>query len=278
MYKFLIILASGISLSANMVAGVAIVVKERAITLHDIKKEMQVSQVSKEMAINTLVRQKLEEAEIKTRKISVSSTEVYDDIKETAKRNNMSISALYEAALNSNGISSSELKAKVKQKLLAQKLYDSIAYSKASRPTEGELKEYYDLNKEKFSHPESFTTVIYQTTDKLALTKKMQNPMFYAPQIQTQEQELPYDRIAPELANLLQNTPVNSFSPIVPDGKGGHMSFYIKSVKGAQDLGFEKMRAQIENIIMSKKREQVLGDYFARLKDNAEINILRTVE
>ena len=87
MYKFLIILASGISLSANMVAGVAIVVKERAITLHDIKKEMQVSQVSKEMAINTLVRQKLEEAEIKTRKISVSSTEVYDDIKETAKRN-----------------------------------------------------------------------------------------------------------------------------------------------------------------------------------------------
>ena len=278
MYKYLITLVSGAALSANMVAGVAIVVKDEAITLYDIKKEMKVSNVNKEMAINTLVRQKLEESEIKTRKIDVSNTEVYDDIKQTAKRNNMSVSQLYEAALNANGISSNELKIKVKQKLLAQKLYNSIAYSQASRPTENELREYYDLNKESFSHPSSFTTVIYQTTDQPALAKKIENPMFYAPQIQTQEQELQYDRISPELANLLEKTQLNTFTPIVPDGKGGHMSFYVKAVKGVQDLGFDKMRGQIENEILGKKREQVLGDYFARLKENAEINILRKVE
>ena len=278
MYKYLITLVSGVALSANMLAGVAIVVKDEAITLRDIKKEMEVSNVSKEMAINTLVRQKLEESEIKTRKISVSNTEVYDDIKQTAQRNNMSVGQLYEAALNANGISSNELKIKVKQKLLAQKLYNSIAYSQASRPTENELKEYYDLHKESFSHPSSFTAVIYQTTDQYALTKKIENPMFYAPQIQTQEQELQYDRISPELASLLQKTEVNTFTPIVPDANGGYMSFYVKAIKGVQDLGFEKMRGQIENEILSKKREQVLGDYFARLKENAEINILRSVE
>ena len=278
MYKYLITLVSGVALSANMLAGVAIVVKDEAITLRDIKKEMEVSNVSKEMAINTLVRQKLEESEIKTRKISVSNTEVYDDIKQTAQRNNMSVGQLYEAALNANGISSNELKIKVKQKLLAQKLYNSIAYSQASRPTENELKEYYDLHKESFSHPSSFTAVIYQTTDQYALTKKIENPMFYAPQIQTQEQELQYDRISPELASLLQKTAVNTFTPIVPDANGGYMSFYVKAIKGVQDLGFEKMRGQIENEILSKKREQVLGDYFARLKENAEINILRSVE
>ena len=277
MYKFLIMLASGLGLSANMVAGVAIVVKDRAITLHDIKKEMRISQVNEQRAINTLIRKKLEESEIKTRRLSVSSAEVYDDIKETAKRNKMSISDLYEAALNANGISSSDLKAKVKQKLLAKKLYGAIAYSKASKPTQSELQEYYDLNKEDFSHPASFATVIYQTTDKLALTKKIENPMFYAPQIQTQEQELPYDKISPELAKLLQNTPVSSFSPIVPDGKGGHMSFYIQEVKGMKDLSFDKMKGQIENMIMAKKREQVLGDYFAKLKDNADIKILRSI-
>jgi len=278
MYKYLITLVSGVALSANMLAGVAIVVKDEAITLRDIKKEMEVSNVSKEMAINTLVRQKLEESEIQTRKISVSNTEVYDDIKQTAQRNNMSVGQLYEAALNANGISSNELKIKVKQKLLAQKLYNSIAYSQASRPTENELKEYYDLHKESFSHPSSFTTVIYQTTDQNALVKKIENPMFYAPQIKTQEQELRYERISPELASLLQKTAVNTFTPIVPDAKGGYMSFYVKAIKGVQDLGFEKMRGQIENEILSKKREQVLGDYFARLKENAEINILRSVE
>lgn len=278
MYKFLIMMLAGASLSANMVAGVAIVVKDRAITLRDISKEMQAANVNMDQAINTLVRQKLEESEVKDRKITVSSTEVYEDIKETAKRNKMSVSQLYEAALNSNGMSSSELKNKVKQKLLSKKLYAAIAYSKASRPSESELKEYYDLNKEKFSHPSSFTTVIYQTTDKFALTKKIENPMFYAPQIQTQEQELPYDRISPELAQLLAKTPVNTFTQIVPDGKGGHMSFYVKAVTGAQDLGFEKMRGQIENTIMSTKREQALSDYFARLKDNAQINVLRTLQ
>jgi len=278
MYKFLIILASGLSLSANMVAGVAIVVKDRAITIHDIKNEMQLSNVNKQRAVNTLIRKKLEDSEIESRKISVSSTEVYDDIKETAKRNKMSISELYEAALHTNGISSADLKEKVKEKLLAKKLYGAIAYSKASQPTENELKEYYDLNKETFSHPESFTTVIYQTTDENALRQKMQNPMFYAPQIQTQEQELLYDKISPELAQLLERTPVNTFSPIVPDGKGGHLSFYVQEIKGAQNLGFDKMRDQIENIMMGKKREQVLSDYFAKLKDNAAINVLRSIE
>ena len=115
MYKYLITLVSGVALSANMVAGVAIVVKDEAITLYDIKKEMRVSNVSKEMAINTLIRQKLEESEIESRKISVSSMEVYDDIKDTAKRNSMSISELYGAALNSSGISSADLKMKVKE-------------------------------------------------------------------------------------------------------------------------------------------------------------------
>ena len=278
MYKFLIILASSLSLSAGMVAGVAIVVKDRAITLHDIKKEMLVSNSTKEVAINTLVRQKLEASEIKTRRISVSSTEVYDDIKDTAKRNKMSIGDLYDAALNSNGMSSSELKEKVKQKLLAKKLYGAIAYSKASQPTENELKEYYELNKENFSHPSSFVADIYQTKDKQALMQKIKNPMFYAPQIQTQEQELVYEKIPPQLAQLLQKTPVDTFSPIIPDGQGGHVSFYVKAIKGAKGLGFEKMKVQIENMIMAKKREQVLGDYFARLKDNADIKILRVVE
>ena len=37
----------------------------------------------------------------------------------------------------------------------------------------------------------------------------------------------------------------------------------------------ESSKQQIKNIIMSKKREQVLNDYFARLKTNADIKYLR---
>lgn len=277
MYKFLVLMVSGLSLSANMIAGVAIVVKDRAITLGDIKKEMQTSGMSEARSIDKLIREKLEESEIKSRKITVTSTEVYDDIKDTAKKNNMSVSTLYEKALNSNGLSSSQLKAKIKQKLLSQKLYASIAYSKATRPTEGDLKEYYELHKEEFSHPESFSVVVYQAADQRILIQKIENPMFYSPQIQTQEEELVYAEIAPNLAQLLERTKLNSFTQVVPDGRGGFLSFYLKSIGEAKDVAFSKMKDTIENMILAKTREQVLGDHFARLKNNAEITVLRTI-
>jgi hypothetical protein len=127
-------------------------------------------------------------------------------------------------------------------------------------------------------HPASFTTVIYQTKNQAALAEKVQNPMFYSPSIATNEQILPYDRISPELARLLSQTKLHSFTQIVPDGQGGFMSFYLKGIEGAKEAEFESMRGQIENKMMSETREKVLGDYFARLRHNAKITTLRTVQ
>ena len=137
------------------------------------------------------------------------------------------------------------------------------------------IKEYYELNKDKYTHPSAFTTVIYQANEKSILQQKIQNPMFYTPQVQTNEQVLPYDKISPELANLLTKTPLNTFTPVIPNGNSGYMSFYIKEIQSANESRFEDIKNQILNTIMSNKREQVLSDYFARLRNNAEINIIR---
>ena len=102
--------------------------------------------------------------------------------------------------------------------------------------------------------------------------------MFYAPDIKTDERTLAYDSITPELAKLLEKTPQNSFSAVIPNGKGGFMSFYVKEIESAKKLGLDSVRNQIINLIMAEKREQILGDYFARLRNNADIKILRSVE
>ncbi len=278
MYKFFLGLVCSASLSAQMVAGVAVVVKSQAITMLDIKKEMTSSKIDMKKATDKLVREKLEEAEIKERKISVASTEVYDDIKETAKRNNMSVNDLYEAALNANGLSSSQMKAKVKQKLLSQKLYSAISYSQISEPTDSELEDYYNTHKESYAHPASFTAVIYQSKEETPLREKIQNPMFHSPDVRANEQVLPYDRISPELARLLSKTPLNTFTAIIPDGQGGHMSFYVKEIEDAAQAGFEGMKHQLANTIRQEKREQVLSDYFARLRQNTDIKYIRMPE
>ncbi len=278
MNKIISILLFALSLSAEVYDGVAIVVKDKAITLLDIKKEMQASKVDAKKASDILIRHKLEEIETQDRNIVVNSSEVYDDIKEMAARNNMSISDFYDAVRDANGLSSTELKEKVKEKLLSQKLYSAIAYSSLSEPSDSEVEEYYELHKDSFKHPASFNVIIYDATEKEKLQEKVDNPMFYSPDIQTNEQTLPYDRISPELASLLEKTPLNSFTPVVPNGKGGFMSFYIKAVESAKESGLKSVRSQIVNALMEEKRELILGDYFARLRHNADINIIRTVE
>jgi len=278
MYKLFSILLLVATLNAGVYDGIAIVVKDQAITLVDIEKEMKTAQIDAKKAAEVLIRQKLESIEIKERKIAVSSNEVYDDIKKMAARNNMNISDFYDAVRDANGLTSTEFKEKVKQKLLSQKLYSSIAYSSLSEPSQNEIEEYYELHKDNYQHPSAFDVIIYESNDKTQLQEKVDNPMFYSPSIATNEQVLPYDRISPELASLLEKTALNNFTAVVPNGKGGYMSFYIKEIKSAREGGVESVRNQIINSIMEEKRELILGDYFARLRHNADINVIRNVE
>jgi parvulin-like peptidyl-prolyl isomerase len=275
MYKILLLVFLSSFLQAELVDGVAIVVKGEAITLYDLKEEMRLSKVSLEAAKEVLIRKKLEDAEIKERKIKVSSSEVYDEIKKIAQRNNMKVSELYEAVRSASGLTSTEFKTKTRERLLSQKLYSAIAYQSLEEPTEDEIEEYYQLHKNNFAHPAGFTVIIYTSKDKARLKEKMDNPMFYSPDLHAQEKHFEYDKISPELAKFLEKQKLNTFTPIVPNGKGAYMSFYIKEIESAKEAGFRTVKNQIINLMMGDKREQVLSDYFARLKGNADIKVVR---
>jgi len=275
MLKLLFVLIFAGFLHAEIYDGVAIVVEDKAITLLDIEKEMQTAHIDAKRASDILIRKKLEELEIAKRDISVSSAEVYDDIKKMAKANGLSISQLYDAVREQNGLSSQEFKEKIREKILSQKLYAAIAMSSLLEPSDEEIKEYYELHKEKFNHANSFSVIIYSAKEKRRLQEKIDNPMLYAPDISTNEQVLIYNKISPQLADILQKTPLDHFTPILPDGKGGFMSFYIKSIEKSSEVDLQALKPQIINAIMADKREVVLSDYFARLRDNADINIIR---
>jgi len=278
MYKILSTLLLAFSLNADVIGGVSVVVKGEPITLYDIKKEMQLSRLDAKSATQLLIRRALEKVEIQERYIEVSSSEVYEDIRQTAMRNHMSVDEFYRAVQRSNGLSSSELKKKIKEKLLSQKLYRAISYSNVIAPTKEEVQEYFTLHKQEFEHPSSFSVTIYKSANQLRLQQKIQNIMFYAPDVEMQEQILPYNQISPQLAQILKNTKVNSFTQILPDGQGGFMSFYLKEITVPKEIKLETLREDIVNTIMAQKREAILGDYFTRLRHNAEITVIREVE
>lgn len=275
MYKIFLTLVCVVALNAEISDGVAIVVKGAPITLYDIKKEMKDNKINAKQAAGILIRKKLEALEIKERGITVSQPEVFNDIKNAAARNNLSVDEFYEAIRNSNGLTSAEVKNSIREKLLAQKLYNAIAYTKMDEPTEDEIKEYYKLHKDSFVHPTSFSVVIYESSDKATLEEKIKNPMFYSADIKSTEEELPFNKLAPQLGTLLENTKVNSFTPIAPSGQGGYITFYMKEIIFSKEAAFDSVKHLVKNHIMQLKREQVLTDYFARLRHNAEIKTIR---
>ena len=275
MHKILLPLLLVSFLNAAVYDGVAIVVKDKAITLFEIKEKMQTLHIDAKKAADILVREKLEAIEIANRKITVDNTEVYDEISKTAARNKLSVSEFYEAVRNANGLTSAELKEKIRQRLLTQKLYVGIAYTKLAEPTLEETKEYYELHKTEFSHPIAFDVVIYQAHNKSRLQEKIDNPMFYSPEIQSSEKRLVYKKISPELARLLEKTPRNHFTPALPDGKKSFISFYIKSITTADKSSFEEMKEETKNRMMQEQREAVLQNYFARLRQNVAIVTIR---
>lgn len=276
MGKLFLFLVFVVTINAKMVGGISAIVEGKAITIKDVQKEMMQSNLSADKALSILIRKKLEEIEIKQKGLDVSSEEVYEEVKRSAQRNNMDVSQFYEAVRESNGLTSTQLKEKIKHRLLSQKLHASIAYSKVSRPSDDELKEYFNLNKDRYNHPSSFDVIIYQATNPSRLQEKMTNPMLNAPDIQTNDQTLPYNRIDPNLAALLAKTKVGEFSKIVPGANNTYMSFYIKSVKHDGETSLQSVKNQVANDMMDEKREQVLADYFARLRQSADIKVIRT--
>ncbi|ABB43427.1 hypothetical protein Suden_0146 [Sulfurimonas denitrificans DSM 1251] len=278
MYKIILVLFLGTMLSAEMINGISVVVKGEAITIYDIKDEMRLSKVNATTATDILIRKKLEAAEIQERKITVDSSEVYDDIKKVAASNKMSIDEFYDAVRDSNGLTSAEFKEKTREKILSQKLYSAIAYSSINMPDEDEMREYYELHKDEFSRPKAFSVIIYSSQNEEALRKKITTPMFVSDEIKAEERVLGYDKISPELAKMLESTQQKSFTPVIMDQKGSHMSFYLVESKMPQSSSYEDVQNQLSNAIMGQKREQVLSDYFARLRGNADIQIVREVK
>lgn len=266
------------SLSAQLVGGVSILVKDEPITIYDIKSLMQKENITQKEASEYLIRQKLEELEIKKRNLTVTNDEVYKHIEMMAQQNRMSVSELYEAMLNARKLTQKELKEKIKESKLKEKLYNAIAFSTIEQPSEEDELEYYNLHKKRYTTHEKYNITVYTSENKNSLQKKLANPMLYLQDVLSNNDTLEAKKIDPRLAQLLESTEQSTFSQIVPSPNGGFMSFYVSEKIGEKLQEFSLIRDDVRNAIMQELRGQVLNDYFTRLRLNTEIKTYRKVK
>lgn len=257
------------------IGGVAVLVKNSPITLYEVTQEMKLSGTDATKSADALIRKKLEQLEAQEKKIVVTASETKEEMERMAKQNNLTVEQFLDAMKTARGIDESDLKAKIEESIRGQKLYSSIAMSKIAQPTPAEESEYYQLHLDEFSHPDSYEVTIYVANSSETLQAKIEDPMRNVPDISTKDEKIPAKNINPQLAQILNKIEVGKFGPILPNGKESFMSFYMKDKQNLVTENLDTVRPQIINMIMGEKRNQVLNDYFTRLRLGADIKILR---
>ncbi len=257
------------------IGGVAIMVKNSPITLYEVQQEMKQSKTSAQASADTLIRKKLEQLEALEKKISVTPSEIQEELERMAKQNNLSMEQFLDAMQTARGISHDELKKKVEENLVGQKLYNSIAFSKMAQPSAQEEAEYYQLHLDEFSQPERYDVIAYTSPSAEALQAKMEDPMRNIETVMSKDEKIPSKSINPQLGQMLNKIEIGKFGPILPNGKNGFMSFYMKDKPNLITENLDSVRPQISNAIMGEKRNQVLNDYFTRLRLSADIQVVR---
>ncbi|MDD5052235.1 MAG: peptidylprolyl isomerase [Sulfuricurvum sp.] len=260
------------------IGGVAVLVKNTPITIYEVQQEMKQSGTDAKQSADTLIRKKLEQLEAQERKITVTASEVQDELGRMAAQNNLSTEQFTNAMLTVRGLNEKDLKTRIEDNLKGQKLYQAIAFSKMAQPSVEEENEYYQLHLDDFSHPDSYDVTLYLSNSQEALASKISNPMQNVENIQTKDENIPASSIDPQLAQILNKIQSGNFGPILPNGKNGFMSFYMRDKQNLITESLDKSRAQIDNAILGEKRNQVLNDYFTRLRLSAEIKTLRLPE
>lgn len=257
------------------IGGVAVLVKNTPITLFEVQQEMKQSGTNATQSADTLIRKKLEQLEASEKKITVTSTEINEELGRMAAQNKLTMEQFLNAMQTVRGLSEKDLRAKVEENIKGQKLYSSIAFSKMGQPTTEEENEYYQLHLDEFSRPESFEVTTYVSPSQEALAAKIADPMRHIESIDSKDETIPYAKVSPQLAQLLNKTQNGNFTPILPNAKNGFMSFYIRDKQNIVTENIEAVRPQISNMILEEKRNQVLNDYFTRLRLSADIKVLR---
>ncbi|MDR0408252.1 MAG: SurA N-terminal domain-containing protein [Campylobacteraceae bacterium] len=150
------------SINAALVDAISVVVDNEPITIYEIYALSKQFDIQAKEALDVLIRQKLELAQIKTLNIQVSDYDVNRQISEIAEKNNLSVQTFYNV-LKNDGIASDVYKSELRQKMQREKLYQYVLSSKFQAANEDDFLFYYNKNRKEFTRFENFDVVKFES-------------------------------------------------------------------------------------------------------------------
>ena len=258
--------------SAQMINGIAAIVENEPITLYEVYSLKEQLRASEQDALNLLIRDRLEDAQIKNLNISVTPFELNDRIESIAKQNSMTNSQ-FRSSIQAQGMDFLEFKNNIEKKMLQEKLYKSILAEAGKNVNEQKAKMYFDANPDKFKVFSTAKVILYRAKNPEELEAQKTSPSLLN-SVQTQELSLDYQSIDPRLAAIIAGTNNGEFTQIL-QGADSFDMFYVKEKIGSYTPSFADVKDNVINELYQGEQEKLMADYFDKLRAKAKIQILR---
>lgn len=259
---------------AQFVDGIVAVVENEPITDYEIKTLMEKDSISPNIALNKLIREKLELSRIKTMNLEANDFEVKDQIKQIAKVNNLSVEEL-KKDMAKKGLSFEEFKKNISRNMAKERLYSIILSQPNENINAQNARRFFEKHKNEFASYRYFKVVKYESTDPKALQTMIQNPMFVQYGVKIENLTLDASTLPTELNYILLNTPNGKFTSILNDQKGGFLMFLVSEKSGAYIPEFKLVERQVAQAMIEQERNVIIENYFNKMRSNADIRLIK---
>ena len=259
---------------SGIITGVSIVINDEPITLYEVYKYSEKYKISRKESLNLLVRQKLENSQIKKLRIDADTFEIDQYIENLANKNGLS---QYEFLniLKEKDIKIAQYRKEIKDRLKKDKLYQSIYRDKIQAIKEEAMVKFYKDNPAEFKVANSFSVSIYTAQKPEDLQAIKNNPMLQPANVKIENKLLNAKTLDNKLKALLNSTKQGMFTQVLNIQNSPTM-FYIKEKKDFSQIPYEDVKNGIYRVISKQQEKKVVKDYFEKLKSSASIVVVRS--
>jgi len=259
---------------SGIVTGVSVIINGEPITLYEVYKYSQKFKISKKESLNILVRQKLEESQIKKLGITADIFEVDKYIENLANRNSLS---QYEFLnmLKEKEIKIDKYKKEIKEQIKRDKLYQSIYRDKIKVLKDSDLKKFYKNNPKEFKSANTFSVTVYKSRNAKSLQAIKNNPMLQPSDVKIENKILSAKNLDEKLKGLLNSTEQGKFTQIL-NLQNGLTMFYLKEKKDLKQIPYKDVKNNIYRVLSKQQEDKAIKDYFEKLKSSAAIKVVRS--
>ncbi len=260
------------SANAKYINGISAIIDGEIITDYDIQKLIDTLKISPSQALNILIRQKLEDAQIKAMEINPSEIEINAQMSQIGAHSGFKDWSEFEKALKNQGVNINDFRAQVKNNIALEKLYSNITNRPNANITQENARRFYQNNKSLFSRFINATITQYSSQNAQDLenlkAKKPNNAL------SAKAQKISATSTDARLVELVANTKIGDFTPIIPQG-GFYVMFKINDKDGIYTPNFEDIEENVAQAMIAQEKEAMIEDYFNKLRVSANIQIIK---